>query len=145
MADEDADFADVEVVYGIEFGQVHDDKQRVAVLLDFWPLMAVQGIFDRQFVQVEFLLHFQHLDFGRVAQGDPDEAVRPFKIVADVGNRDVSEFFSFLIGDAINQHGASTFVLFGYFGGRGGLSCHTLRCGGIQFGAGCPGIPASKA
>jgi hypothetical protein len=86
---------------------VHHGEQAVAVLLDLGPLVAARRVFDRQFVQVEFLLHLAHLVVGGVAQRDPDEAVGLVEVVADVLDRDVGQFFAFLVGDAVDQHGIS--------------------------------------
>jgi hypothetical protein len=57
---------------------------------------------DRQFVQVELFLHLAHLVIGGVAQRDPDEAAGTFEIIADVLDWNVGEFFTFLVGDAVD-------------------------------------------
>jgi hypothetical protein len=56
-------------------------------------------------VQVELFLHLDHLGIGGVAQRDPDETTGLAEIVADVLDGDVGKFFTFLVGDAVDQHG----------------------------------------
>ena len=97
------DFADVQLV-GAHLHRLQDGKQRVAVLLDLGPLMAVSRVLDGQVRQVEFLLHLLELGRRRVLQPDPDEATGTLQIVADRLLRDVGELLAFLIGDAVDQH-----------------------------------------
>ena len=48
-------FADHQLVVD-DFDHVQHREHRVAVLLDLGPLMAVAGIFHRQFMQIELFL-----------------------------------------------------------------------------------------
>jgi hypothetical protein len=85
-------------------GQLHDDEQRVPVLLDLGPLVPVPRILDGQFVQVELLLHLAQFVVGRVAQGHPDEAVRLEQPSVDVLDGYVGELAAVLVGHAVDQH-----------------------------------------
>ena len=68
------------------------------------PLVAVARVLDREFVQAELRAHFLQLGVRGVAQRHPDEAIRSNDIIADIGDRNVGQLFSVLIGDAIDQH-----------------------------------------
>ena len=82
------------------------DFAYIALVVVFWLLLVgMARVFDRQIVQTELVLHRRQLGIGRVAQRDPDEAIRPADILADIGNRDVGELLSVLVGDAVDQHG----------------------------------------
>ena len=70
---------------------MHDDKQRIAVILDFRPLMAVPRILYRQFMQRKLLFHHIELFRGRICQSYPDEAVGPGQIITDFPNRQVCQ------------------------------------------------------
>ncbi len=87
-----------------QFDDLHDDEQRVAILLDLGPLVAAQRIFHRQFVQAEFFLHQRDVGSVWVAQRDPDKGVIQLDVVADILDRDIGQLFAFLVGDAIDQH-----------------------------------------
>ena len=79
-ADEHVHLADLQLLARHLDGVQHGE-QRVAVLLDLGPLVAVVRVLDRQLVQVELVLHLGELGGVGVAQRHPDEAVR----AADVG------------------------------------------------------------
>lgn len=104
---EHIDLADVQLVVFFQFHGVHHREQRLTVLFDFRPLMALQGILDGQFVQAEFLFHRCEFVRARVFERDPDEAFRARHIFADVFDRDVSELAAILAGRAIDQHGVN--------------------------------------
>ena len=99
--DENVDLADVQLVV-LDFDRLQHGEQRVAVLLDLRPLMAVPGIFDGELVQVEFLLHFLELARRRILERDPDEAIGTLHIFADVFLRNVGELLAFLVRDAVD-------------------------------------------
>ena len=61
-------------------------------------------VLDRQFVEIEFLLHLQQLCIGGVTQGHPDEAIRSDDVVADVRDGNIGELSSILVGNAVDQH-----------------------------------------
>ena len=104
MPGEDADFTDRKI--GMDnLYQVHHHEQRFTVFLDLGALVSVPGVFDRQIVQPEFLLHFIELAIGRIAQRNPDETVWLFKIFADILNGWFGELDTVLVGNAIDQHG----------------------------------------
>jgi hypothetical protein len=103
-AHEDVDLAGRELVGGRQFHRVEDGEQRVAVLLDLGPLVPVQRVLHREFVQVELVLHRVQLLVGGVLQRDPDEAVRPRQVLADLRDRNVGELAAVLVGDAVDQH-----------------------------------------
>ena len=54
-------------------------------------LVAVPGILDGQRVEIEFLAHLLQLLGARVLHRDPDEAVGPFEVVADLRHRHVGQ------------------------------------------------------
>ena len=101
---EDRDFAGDQFV-AVEVDGVDDREQRVAVFLELGPLVAARGVFDGQFVQVEFLLHLGQLLRLGIAQRDPDEAAGLLQVFADILDRDIGQFLAFLVGDAVDQHG----------------------------------------
>ena len=103
-ADKHVDLADRHFAV-FQFDRLHHRKQRVAVLFDLGALVAALGVCDRQFVQAEFVLHDQQIFRRRIAQRDPHERVKPFEVIADFTDADVGQFFAFLVGDAIDQHG----------------------------------------
>ena len=95
------------ILYNIPFGQldcVQDRKQGIPILFDLRALVAMMGILDGQLVQAEFT--FQSIEFGRVriSQRHPHEVLGTFEIVANFLNRNLAQFLSFLIGNAIDQH-----------------------------------------
>ena len=109
MPDEDADLAHRQTgLAGLH--QMHHRKQRVAVFLDLGALVAVARILDRQVVQPEFFLHRIEFTIGRIAQRHPDEAILPFKVIADLLDGKVGKLDAVLVGNAIDQHGGSPSV-----------------------------------
>ena len=90
---------------------MHDGKHRVLVFFDLWALVPVAGVFDREFVQAEFLLHLFEFRPGGVAQGDPDETVAALEVVADLVDRQIGDARSVLVGDAIYEHFDSFFLV----------------------------------
>jgi hypothetical protein len=88
----------------VHLDRVHDREQRLAVLLDLRALMAQQRVFDSQLVQAELFRHHGEFFRTRVLERDPDEALGPRNVFADVFDRDVGEFAAILVGRAIDQH-----------------------------------------
>jgi hypothetical protein len=70
VADEDRHLADLSSP-SRSSRQLHHHEQRVAVLLDLGPLVAVAGVLDRQRVQVELLLHLRAVPRRRHHAGPP--------------------------------------------------------------------------
>ena len=54
---------------------------------------------------VELLLHRRELGIGRVAQGNPDEAVGTREVAADLARVDFRELAAVLVSDAGDKHG----------------------------------------
>ena len=81
------------------------DEHRVAVFLDLRPLVAVAGVLDGEFMQVELFLQVRKFLGLRIFQRHPDETFRAVEISADIDGRDmVGEPFAILIGEAVNKH-----------------------------------------
>ncbi len=104
-ADKHVDLADQQLVVVIHLDRMHDCEQRLAVLFDLRSLVAHQRVFDSEFVQAELFLHHAELVRTRVLQCDPDEALGPRNVLADVFDRDIGELAAILVGRAIDQHG----------------------------------------
>ena len=66
-----------------------DDEQRIAVLLDFRPLMRLAGVLDRQVVEVELLLHAREQLIARFVQADPNDMAGPFGPCSRIVDRDI--------------------------------------------------------
>ena len=79
-------------------------KHRIAVLLDLGPLVPVVRVLDRQLVQVEFVLQLGEFRGVGVLELHPDEAARAAEVGTDLALLDLGEFFSVLVGGAIDQH-----------------------------------------
>ena len=103
-ADEDMDLAEDEIVV-LELDRLQDGEQRIAVFLDLGPLVTVARVVDRQLVQIEFLLHHLQLGGLRVLERDPDEAIGPLEVFADILDGDIGELAAFGICDAVDKHG----------------------------------------
>ena len=103
LPDEDIDLADIELAL-VLFQQVHDGEYRIAIFLDLRPLVAMARILDRQFVQGKLLLHLIQFLRCRIAQGNPDEAIRFGQIVADFLDSHVGQARAVFVGDTIDQH-----------------------------------------
>ena len=75
-ADEDHHLADLDRLGAVDVaGGLDDEEQRVAEHLELRALVGVDGVLDRQRVQLEALAHrLDDLGAG-VVQADPDEAV----------------------------------------------------------------------
>ena len=84
---------------------VHHGEQRVLVLLDLRALVALARVLDGKRVERELLLHLVELRRGRLEQRDPDEAIGPGHVLADVLDRNIAELPAVLIGDAVDEHG----------------------------------------
>ena len=54
-----------------------DDEQRIAILLELWPLMRMLGVLDGEVVQVKLALHPQQEFAVRLQQADPDDMAAP--------------------------------------------------------------------
>jgi hypothetical protein len=83
---------------------VQHREQRIAVFFDLGALVAVARVVDGELVQAELLGHFVEFLVRRLEQRDPDEAVGPAHVLADVLGRDVGELAAVLVGDAADQH-----------------------------------------
>ena len=68
----------------LELEGLQDREQRIAVFLDLGPLMPVARVVDGKLVQAEFLLHHLQLGGLRVLECDPDEAIGPLDVLADI-------------------------------------------------------------
>ena len=121
-ADEDVDLAAGQLVvrpFGRRLERVQDDEQRVVVLLDLRPLVALARVLDGERMEAELRRHLVDLFLRRLEQRDPDEALGPRHVVADVGHRDVAELLPVLVGDAVDQHGR--FPIRGWTARRAGV------------------------
>jgi len=103
-AHEDVELAHAQV-FAAHIDGVQDEEERIPVLLDLRPLVAVARVLHRQLVQVELLLHRRELGIGRVAQGNPDEAVGTREVAADLARVDFRELAAVLVSDAGDKHG----------------------------------------
>ena len=65
------------------------DEQRVAILLDFRPLVGMVGVLDGEIVQVELPLHAAQQRHIRLVQSDPDHVSRPAAPVRGFIDRDI--------------------------------------------------------
>ena len=111
-ADEDVDLAHVHLA-GAERGsaldrlqldQLQHGEQRVAVLLDLRPLVAVTRVLDRELVQPELLLHGSELLGRGVLERHPDEAVAAADPASDLLDRNVLDPAPLLVHDAVDEH-----------------------------------------
>ena len=102
-ADEYRHLAGVQFVV-LDLDRVHDDEDRVAVLFDLGPLVAVAGVLDGELVQTEHFLHRFDLGGVGILQRDPDETVRPADVLADLADGDVGDLFPVLVGRAVDEH-----------------------------------------
>jgi len=100
---EDVDLADFDFVAGKLDGVLHHE-QRIAIFLDLGTLVAVVRILDRQFVQVEFLLHRGEFAGPGIQERHPDEAIGTAYVVADFVGLDVGEFTAVLVCGAVDEH-----------------------------------------
>ena len=71
----------------------------------FGPLVALARVLDGELVQAELVRHLVQLLARGLEQRDPDEAVRPADVLADVLDRDVGDLAAVLVRDAADQHG----------------------------------------
>ncbi len=74
-------------VVGRGLERVQHDEQRIVVFLDLRPLVALVRVLDRERMEAELLGHLVDLVLRRLEQRDPDEAVGPRHVLADVGHR----------------------------------------------------------
>ena len=76
-AEEDHDLADLDELVAVDVarGLQHDEQRVAAVDLELGALVAVDGVLDRQRVQLEVLADGLDDARARVVQADPDEAV----------------------------------------------------------------------
>ena len=90
--DEDVDLADAAAsAVGSTSTRCIDDEQRVAVLLDLGPLVAVARVFDGEFVQAELALHLVQLGRRWRRAARPRRSSPGVDVVADVFDRDVGQ------------------------------------------------------
>jgi hypothetical protein len=101
-SDKDADLADAELIATI-LDHVQHDKKRLAVLLDFWALMAFMSVFDGKVVQAEFRLHqFQFGGLG-IFQRHPNEAIGPADKQMNLLDRYIGELLAVLVSGAVDE------------------------------------------
>ena len=80
------------------------NKNRVAILFNFGPLVGGQRIFNRQIVQPKLLLDFLHKGLIRLIQSQPDIIVRFMDRLADILDFYLFAPFSGAIDDAVYHH-----------------------------------------
>ncbi len=80
------------------------NKNRVAILFNFGPLVGGQRIFNRQIVQPKLLLNFLHKGLIRLIQSQPDIIVRFMDRLADILDFYLFAPFSGAIDDAVYHH-----------------------------------------
>ena len=68
-------FAERDAV-AVELCGARHDKQRVAILFDFRPLMGVVRVLDRQIMQFELPLHAAQKRHIRLVEPNPDHVAR---------------------------------------------------------------------
>ena len=69
---EDVDLPELDLLRGIQVpGWPQDDEQGLAVALQLWPLVRLQGVFDGQLVEFELLGDGGELLLGRPVETDP--------------------------------------------------------------------------
>jgi hypothetical protein len=102
--DEDRDLT-VQAV-GARLEQVRDNKERRSVLVELGALVALLCVFDRQLVEIEFLLKRHQLRWLRVLQGDPDEAVASLEVRAHLCERDVGVLLPAIVSHTVDNHSA---------------------------------------
>jgi hypothetical protein len=105
--DEDVDLAADELVvrrFGDGLERLQHDEELIVVLLDLRPLVAAARVLDGERMEVELRRHLVDLVLRRLEQRDPDEALGPRHVIADVGHRDVAELLPVLVRDAVDQH-----------------------------------------
>ncbi len=73
--------------------------------------MAVVRVFDRQFVEAEFVLQRGELGWLGILQRDPDETVRLADVRADLADLDVCDLLPVLIRDTVDEHEGATISL----------------------------------
>ena len=96
---------------------MQNGEQGIAVFLYLGALMAVLGVFDRQFMQPELTPHFSELVGRRFVQCHPHEAFRAADVFADVFLADSGEFFAVFVCDTADQHDYSQSLRFRYRSG----------------------------
>lgn len=106
-ADEDVDLAHLELVAVGDLDRLQHGEDRVVVLLDLRPLVAVARVLDRQVVQAELLLHLGQLVGRRVLQRHPDETAGALEELADVVDRAVGQLGAVFVGHAIDEQDAA--------------------------------------
>lgn len=94
-------------------GRVGDDKQSVAKGFQLRPTVFFQGVFDRQFVQVELTLQVRQFLGARLFQADPDK-VPGFRSPGSAfieGN--IGDFFTRAVHRSSNNstHGGGSLLL----------------------------------
>jgi hypothetical protein len=85
---------------------VKDREQRLAILFNLRPLMAMMRVFDREIVQTELALHRFELVFIRISQRDPDKTIGAADIAVNLADGNVSKLATVLIRDTVDQHGS---------------------------------------
>ena len=112
FADEDVHFADQQLFHAFRrldpLDRVQHGEQRIAVFFDLRTLMTAPRVVDGEIVQAELLGHLVQLLPRRVDDRDPDEAVRPLHVFADILDRDIGELAAVFVSNAADQHGAES-------------------------------------
>src|SRR5512134_260216 len=92
-------FAELDLA-GHELGSPQDDKQRLVIDLELRPLMGAVGVFDRQFMEVEAVLHLsQHFLVGFM-QPDPDKGALTRGVFVELIDIQIGDPAAILIGRA---------------------------------------------
>ena len=92
----------------VRLDQVQHGKQGIIVFFEFGALITIARIFHCQIMQTKLDLHLRHFFRAGIAQGNPDERIRPLQEVADLLDRQITQTAAMLIGHAIDQHAPSS-------------------------------------
>ena len=83
----------------IEVGGAQHDEQRVAEFIDLGSLVRLVGVFDRQLVETEFLLHLGQELVRRLVEAHPDEGLGILDDLADVVEGNLAQALAARVGD----------------------------------------------
>ena len=128
-ADEYIDLADVQF-RPHRLDDLQHREQRIAILFDLRPLMAVAGVFDRQLGQVELFLHRVEFFARGLEHRHPDETLRPVDVTMYLAGLDVGELFAAFIRDAVDEHRSMAPRCSAHRRGRGGRRAKPRRKSG---------------